>query len=75
VRKSADPNSAAISRINRINNISNIVEGVERRINDVLSQNKQSRDRQSPSPQYNYMQQQNFEVNYPYGGGIGGIPN
>lgn len=37
VRKSADPNSGALSRVNRVNNISNIVEGVERRINDVLS--------------------------------------
>lgn len=41
IRKSADPNAAGLSRQNRVNNISNIVEGVERRINDVLSQNRE----------------------------------
>lgn len=63
MRKSADPTS---SRMHRINNISTIIEGVERKINDVMYKDR-SQDR-VPS----YMNP-NFEINYPYGG-VGGIP-
>jgi hypothetical protein len=44
VRKSADPTA---TRINRVNNISSIIEGVEKRINDVLANKKLSKDRQN----------------------------
>lgn len=52
--------------MHRMNNISNIIEGVERKINDVIGNNR-SNER---IPHY---MQNNFEVNYPYGG-VGGIP-
>lgn len=57
--------------MHRINNISNIIEGVERKISDVIGKDRASNERIP-----NYMQNNNFEVNYPYGGisGIGGIP-
>lgn len=63
-RKNSDPlrREDSNSRMkNNKNNISNIVEGVEKKINEVMNQNKP----------YGL---DNFEVNYPYGGGVGGIP-
>lgn len=53
--------------MHRINNISNIIEGVERKISDVIGKDRASNERM---PAY---MNNNFEVNYPYGG-VGGIP-
>lgn len=60
-RKGSDNDS-----LNRNNHISNIIQGVERKINDVLFNKKKEREKAYAVD--------NFEVNYPYGGGIGGIP-
>ena len=56
--------------MNRINNISNIIENVERKINDVIIKDRASHER---IPHYIHNNNNNFEVNYPYGG-VGGIP-
>lgn len=68
-RKSADPTS---SRVQRVNNISSIIEGVERRINEVINNQGIRYDRQQYQNKNN-----DFQVAYPYGciGGVGGIPS
>jgi hypothetical protein len=69
VRKSMDPTA---SRVNKLHNISNIIEGIDRKINDVVS----SVERAQANYMLNKMNQGAYQPSNPYGGPIGGmIPN